>query len=89
MTNVPSQQEGQSIFHQTPLNADEDKLENQSEIALSCTAALKPFCFSDNFLLRQHWLDKKWARKQLNPHVTYSGYFLCSVSLILIFASKD
>lgn len=49
MSNVPNQQEGQSVFHQTPLNADEDELVNQSEIAPSFTPALKPFCFPGNF----------------------------------------
>lgn len=49
MSNVPNHQKGQSFFHQTPLNADEDELVNQSEIAPSCTPKLKPFCFPDNF----------------------------------------
>lgn len=42
MSNVPNQQKGQSLFHQTPLKTDEDKLVNQSEIAPCCTPALKP-----------------------------------------------
>lgn len=41
---------GQSAFHQTPLNDDEDELVNRSGNAPSCTPALKPsFCFSDDF----------------------------------------
>lgn len=47
MSNVPNQQKGQSLFPQTPLNADEEKLANQSEIVQQ-NSTLKPFCFSDN-----------------------------------------
>lgn len=44
---------------------------------------------SPTSLHRQHWLDKKCARKHLNPYVPYMGYFLWNVCLILIFTSKD
>lgn len=74
-------------FHQARRDADEDKLANQSEVAPCCTPALKPLCFLDNFA--QNWLDKKCARKYLNPHVIYSEYFLWNVSLILIFPSSS
>lgn len=54
MSNVLNHEKGQSLFHQTPVNADEDSLVNQSEIALRSTPALKPF-FSPNYtFLRCH-----------------------------------
>lgn len=87
MSHVPNQQKVPTPFHQTHLNTDEDKLANQSEVTLCCSPALKPLCFPDNFT--QNWLDKKCARKYLNPHVIYSEYFLWNVSLILIFPSSS
>lgn len=75
MSNVPNQKKGQSLFHQTPLNADEEKLVNQSEIVLGCAPALKPFCFSDNFS-QTALIGQEVCQETSQPPCHFWGYFL-------------
>ena len=83
MSNVPNHQKGQSLFHQTALNADEDELVNQSEIAL---VHWSPFVSLTTFA--QTALIGQEVCQEISQLPTYWGYFLWNVCLILIFTSK-